>query len=460
MVSFMSLLRTKPITSNTNSNLRRCLTATDLTLMGIGAIIGAGVFVVTGIAAATKGGPAISISYVLAGLASLFAALAYAELAASVGGCGSAYNYAYASFGEIIAWLIGWALLLEYTVGVSSVAIGWAGYMNDALTAMHIGIPHAYVTNPSEGGHINLLAMIMIVILTGLLCMGVKQSARFNSIIVLIKLIAIAIFIGVAISNVHTQNWHPFAPFGWHGIAQGAAIVFYAYIGFDAVSTAAEETINPQRNLPIGIVSSVFICTIIYVAVAILLTGITHYSTLNNASPVANSLLLIGYPLAASLISIGAIAGLTTVMLVLFYGLTRILFAMSRDGLLPAFFSKLHARTQTPIPLIMGSGLIIALIAGFVPLSEAASLVNIGTLTAFTLVCSGVVAMRLMHPDLPRPFKLPLHPIIPFLGIVFCIYLMMNLSSMTWKFFLGWLVIGTVVYFIYSRKNSVLNQTV
>lgn len=458
MVAFMNLFRTKPITSAQHSSLHRCLTAVDLTLMGIGAIIGAGVFVLTGVAAATKAGPAISLSYVLAGLACLFTALAYAELSSSVGGSGSAYSYAYASFGELIAWLIGWALLLEYTVSVSSVAIGWSGYMNNALQAAHLGLPKALTANHFEGGWINLPAVLIVFLLSVLLCAGVRQSARFNAIIVFVKLIAISIFIGVAILNVHSTNWHPFFPFGLNGIAKGAAIVFFAYIGFDAVSTAAEETIEPQRNLPIGIILSVTICTLVYVIVAILLTGIVHYSTLNVSSPVADALLRIGYPIASSLIAIGAIAGLTTVMLVMFYGLTRILFAMSRDGLMPPVFSQLHPRTLTPVTIVLFSGLVIGLIAGFVPLEEAAALVNIGTLAAFTMVCSGVVAMRILHPELPRPFKLPFNPMIPFLGIVFCLYLMINLALITWIYFITWLIIGIVVYFSYSRKHSLLEK--
>jgi APA family basic amino acid/polyamine antiporter len=456
MVSLMSLFRTKPITSNSPSSLHRCLTALDLTLLGIGAIVGAGVFVLTGIAAATKAGPAISVSYIIAGLAALFSALSYAEMSASVGGCGSAYNYAYAAFGELIAWIIGWALLLEYSISVSSVAIGWSGYVNDALLAMHMGMPKEIISNPGAGGWINLPAALMIIVLSVLLCLGVKSSVRFNAIIVCIKLIAISIFIGVAIFNIHPSNWHPFSPFGWHGITQGAAIIFFAYIGFDAVSTAAEETINPQRNLPIGIITSVIICTLIYMLVAILLTGITHYSTLNVASPVANALLNIGYPLAGSIVAVGAIAGLTTVMLVMFYGLTRIVLAMSRDGLLPPLFSTIHTRSLTPVPAIIITGIIMAAIAGFVPLDEAAALVNIGTLSAFTLVCCGVIAMRILHPDLPRPFKLPLNPLIPLLGVLFCLYLMFNLSMTTWVFFSIWLVIGLVIYFTYSKKHSTL----
>jgi APA family basic amino acid/polyamine antiporter len=310
MVAFMSLFSTKPIEdiAYSHTSLRRCLTVTDLTLMGIGAIIGAGVFVLTGIAAATKAGPAISLSYILAGFASLFSALAYAELSSSVGGCGSAYNYAYASFGELIAWMLGWALLLEYTLGVSSVAIGWSGYFKNILQSFHINLPHAFTTNPFEGGIINLPAVCMVLIIATLLSIGVKQSARINAFIVFIKLIAILIFISVAIFNIDPKNWHPFLPFGVTGIAQGAAIVFFAYIGFDAVSTAAEESINPQRDLPIAIISSVLICTAIYVSVSLLLTGITSYVNLNVASPIAESLLHLGYPIASGLIAAGAIA--------------------------------------------------------------------------------------------------------------------------------------------------------
>lgn len=455
----MNLFLTKPITGNDESqgtSLKKCLTSLDLILLGIGAIIGAGVFVLTGVAAATKAGPAVNLSYVLAGMASLFAALSYAELATSVGGCGSAYNYAYASFGELIAWIIGWALILEYTVSVSSVAIGWSGYVNNALQAIHISLPHVLTTNPFEGGWINLPAILIIGVIAFFLCVGVKQSARFNSIIVLVKLITIAVFIGVAFKHVHSENWHPFTPFGWNGIASGAAIVFYAYIGFDAVSTAAEEAVNPKKSLPIGIIGSVVICTLIYVVVATLLTGIVHYSTLNVTSPVAAALLQVGNPIAAGLISIGAIAGLTTVMLVMYYGLTRIILAISRDGLLPPFVARVSPKTHTPIFIIILMGIFIVLIAGFVPLSEAATLVNIGTLAAFTIVCSGVIALRYHKPDLHRPFKLRLNPLIPTLGILLCVYLMLNLPLLTWVWFLSWLGFGLVVYFYYGRKHSVL----
>jgi APA family basic amino acid/polyamine antiporter len=454
-----NLFRTKSLKSHQEaSDLHRVLTAFDLTLLGIGAIIGAGVFVLTGVAAATKAGPAVTLSYVLAGFAALFAALSYAELATSVGGSGSAYGYAYTSFGELFAWIIGWALLLEYTVSVATVAVGWSGYVINGLQAIHIHLSPLLYKEPTVGGIVNLPAMLIIALLTLFLCVGVKQSARFNAIIVLIKLLTIALFIVIAIGNLKTGYWIPYFPFGYEGVSKGAAIVFFAYIGFDALSTTAEETINPQRDLPIGIIFSLIFCTIIYVIVAALLTGIAHYSTLNVSSPVADALLHIGHPIAAGMIAIGAIAGLTTVMLVMYYGLTRIIFAISRDGLLPHFFSEVNPNTKTPIKNIVFMGIIIALIAGFVPLADLAELVNIGTLTAFVFVCLGVIMLRRQYPDLHRSFKLPWNPLIPLLGIVFCVYLMVNLSGITWQRFLTWMMMGLVVYFAYSRRHSKLNH--
>ncbi len=453
------LFRTKSIKSHQeHSDLHRVLTAFDLTLLGIGAIIGAGVFVLTGVAAATKAGPAVTLSYVLAGLAALFSALSYAELATSVGGSGSAYGYAYSSFGELFAWIIGWALILEYTVSVSTVAVGWSGYVINGLEAVHIHLSPLLYKEPSIGGIVNLPAMLIIALITLFLCMGVKQSARFNAVIVLIKLFTIAFFILIAAGNLKTQNWIPYFPFGYEGVSKGAAIVFFAYIGFDALSTTAEETINPQRDLPIGIIFSLIFCTIIYVIVAALLTGIAHYSTLNVPSPVADALLHIGHPIAAGMIAVGAIAGLTTVMLVMYYGLTRIIFAISRDGLLPHFFSEVNPDTKTPIKNIIFMGVIIALIAGFVPLADLAELVNIGTLSAFICVCLGVIMLRRQYPDLPRSFKLPWNPLIPSLGILFCLYLMVHLSDITWQRFLTWMAIGLVVYFVYSRRHSKLEK--
>jgi len=455
----VNLFRTKPINSDAycDTGLKRCLNATDLTLLGIGAIIGAGIFVLTGVAAATKAGPAIVLSYVVAGMACTFAALAYAELAASIGGCGSAYGYSYAGFGEIVAWLIGWDLILEYGVATPTVAIGWAGYVNNALVAMGVHLPPALLSAPDGGGGIvNLPAALIILVLTALLAAGVHTSARFNAAMVLVKLIAIAVFIGVAVFNVNPTNWQPFMPFGWDGVMAGAALIFFAYIGFDAVSTAAEEAINPQRDLPIGILVSLAICTVIYVVVAGLLTGIVPYPTLNVASPVAEALLNLGHRFASALISAGAIAGLTTVMLVLYYGLTRVFLAMARDGLLPPVFATVHPATQTPVRIILVSGVLMALVAGFLPIGTVAELVNIGTLAAFFLVCAGVIYLRYTRPELPRPFRTPFSPVIPALGMLFCGYLMYSLPAITWLRFFAWLAIGLVIYFVYSRRRSLL----
>ncbi len=456
----MNLFRTKPINADiaADSGLKRCLGAFDLTLLGIGAIIGAGIFVLTGIAAATQAGPAIVLSYVVAGFACVFTALAYAELAAGIGGCGSAYGYAYAGIGEFIAWIIGWDLILEYGVATAAVAIGWSGYVNNALTAVGLPLPPELLRPPLAGGLINLPAALIVLALAVLLTIGVRASARFNAVMVLVKLLAIAIFIGVALFYVEPAHWTPFMPFGWEGVMAGAALIFFAYIGFDAVSTAAEEAIRPQRDLPIGILASLAVCTVIYVVVAGLLTGIVPYATLNVPSPVADALLRIGHNWAAALIAAGAIAGLTTVMLVLYYGLTRIFLAMSRDGLLPPVFSAVNARTRTPVRVILASGALIALIAGFTPIGDVAELVNIGTLAAFALVCAGVAMLRVTHPDLPRPFKTPWSPLIPIAGIAACVYLMLSLPAVTWLRFVLWMAVGLVIYFVYSYRHSALNS--
>lgn len=455
----MSLFRTKPINQDAycETGLKRCLTATDLVLLGIGAIIGAGIFVLTGVAAATKAGPAITLAYVIAGLACAFAALAYAELAAMVGGCGSAYGYAYAGLGEIVAWMIGWDLILEYGVATPAVAIGWSGYVNNGLAAIGIHLPTALTSAPYDGGVMNLPAMMIIILLTAMLVIGVRSSARFNAAMVLVKLLAIGVFIGVAAFNVNPANWVPYMPFGWEGVMTGAALIFFAYIGFDAVSTATEEAVNPQRDVPIGILGSLAICTVIYIVVAGLLTGIAPYQSLNVSSPVAEAMLNLGHRTASGLIAAGAIAGLTTVMLVLFYGLTRIFLAMSRDGLLPAGFSHIHPTTHTPVRVVVVSGILMSMVAGFVPIGTVAELVNIGTLAAFTLVCLGVLVLRRTRPELPRPFTTPFSPLVPLLGIGFCLYLMASLPLETWIRFGVWLVIGLVVYFSYSRSHSQLN---
>jgi APA family basic amino acid/polyamine antiporter len=455
----VNLFRTKPINADIDreTGLHRCLSALDLTLLGIGAIIGAGIFVLTGIAAATHAGPAIVFSYVVAGLACAFTALAYAELAAMIGGCGSAYGYTYAGLGEFIAWIIGWDLILEYGVGTAAVAIGWSGYVNNALTALGFPLPDALLKAPTAGGLINLPAALIVIALSILLAIGVRQSAHFNTAMVAVKLTAIGIFILVAAFNVQPANWHPFMPFGWEGVMRGAALIFFAYIGFDAVSTAAEEARNPARDLPIGILASLAGCTIIYIVVSALLTGIVPYTSLNVPSPVANALLQLGHRTAAGFIAAGAIAGLTTVMLVLYYGLTRVFLAMTRDGLLPPVFSAVHPATRTPVRIILICGVAIALIAGLTPIHDVAELVNIGTLAAFALVCGGVVFLRYTRPEVARPFKTPFSPVVPVLGVLFCLYLMLSLPAVTWWRFVIWLVIGLVVYFTYSRRHSLLN---
>lgn len=461
----MSIFRTKSVSHNafSDTGLKRCLSAFDLTFMGIGAIIGTGIFVLTGIAAANQSGPAVVLSFVLAGIACTFAALAYAELASSVGGSGSAYGYSYAAFGEIIAWIIGWDLILEYAVSVAAVANGWSGYFENALSAIGLGLPAMLTKGPSVGGIINLPASLIILSLMGLLILGVRESSRVNVAMVFVKLLTITVFIAVAGFNIHPENWHPFMPFGWFsegsggkpiGVLAGASIVFFAYVGFDAVSTAVEEARNPQRDVPIGIISSLVICTLIYIVVSGLLTGIVSYKDLNVSSPVAYSLQLLGYHWASALVATGVITGLTTVMLVLYYALTRIILAMSRDGLITPRLSKVHPKTQTPIPIIVGCGVAMALIAGLVPLGELAELVNIGTLAAFVLVCLGVIVLRFRQPDLPRPFKNPFGILLPVLGVLSCGALMMFLPVVTWLRFLGWLAIGAVVYFSYSYRHS------
>lgn len=434
-------------------SLQRSLTSIDLILLGIGGIIGAGVFVLTGVGAATKAGPAITLSYIISGLASLFAALAYAELAASIGGPGSAYSYANAGFGPFIGWMVGWTLLLEYIMSVATVAIGWSGYFNNLLTAMHISLPHALSAPPFEGGIINLPAVIMISLLAFILSLGMRESARFNAAIVLIKLITIGVFITVATTHIKLENWSVFFPFGFQGVMSGAAFVFFAYVGFDALSTAVEETINPSRDIPIGIIVSLIVCTLLYIIVALLLTGIAPFPSLNVRSPVAEALLRLGENTAAGFIAAGAIAGLTTTMLVLYYGFTRVGFAIARDGLLPKIMAKINPRTRTPIPTIIIGGILIALVAGFSPIDRTAELVNIGTLTAFVFVCVGVVILRVTRPNMPRPFKLPFSPIIPLLGALFCFYLMISLPTVTWERFGLWTALGVIIYiFQYVRR--------
>lgn len=461
----LSIFRTKPIATDDTceTGLKRCLTAFDLTLLGIGAIIGTGIFVLTGIAAANQAGPAVVLSFVISGFACAFAALSYAELAASVGGCGSAYGYSYVAFGEIVAWMIGWILLLEYSVSVAAVANGWSGYFNNALSAMDMALPDMLTKSPALGGLINLPAASIILILMGLLIVGVRQSAQLNTAMVFIKVLTIIVFVSIAAFNVDPANWHPFMPYGWFntlpdgsttGVLAGASLVFFAYVGFDAVSTAAEEAKDPQRDLPIGIIASLIFCTVIYIIVSGLLTGIVPYTQLGVSSPVAHALQLLGYKWASALVSTGVIAGLTTVMLVLYYALTRIILSMSRDGLMSPFLSKVDSQRKTPVRVIVITGGIMSLAAGLFPLSALAELVNIGTLAAFVVVCLGVIVLRIRQPNLHRPFKNPFGYLFPMLGMISCSGLMAFLPATTWMRFTVWLCIGLIVYFTYSIRHS------
>lgn len=473
--TFSTLFRKKmPECDPNEPRLNAVLGAWDLTLLGIGAIIGTGIFVLTGVAAATQAGPAVVLSFIISGLACAFAALAYAELSASIGGCGSAYGYSYAAFGEIIAWMIGWDLILEYGVAVAAVANGWSGYFNNALTSIGLGLPDyltkgPFATDPvthlASPGIVNLPAVAIILILMGMLVVGVKESARLNAAMVFIKLLTIVVFLGVGLFKINPDLWHPFMPFGWFGTTEGghtvgvlagASLVFFAYVGFDAVSTAVEETRNPQRDVPIGILSSLVFCTLIYIIVSGVLTGIVPYTDLNVPSPVAHALQQLGVNWASALVATGVIAGLTTVMLVIYYGLTRIIFAMSRDGLVSPYFGKVNAKTHTPVRTTVLCGVIIAITAGFLPFTALAELVNIGTLAAFVLVCAGVIVLRLRQPDMPRPFKVPFGILIPVLGVLSCGALIAFLPAVTHFRFALWLGLGVLLYFAYSIKHSKL----
>jgi APA family basic amino acid/polyamine antiporter len=437
-----------------SGGLVRCLTGFDLTLLGIGAIIGAGIFVLTGVVAATKTGPAIVLSYIIAGLACLFSALSYAELATAIGGCGSAYAYAYVGFGEIIAWIVGWDLLLEYSITIATVAVGWSSYLKSLLQSMSVNIVNIVKVGPTIA--IDILALLVIAVTSMLLIWGVRSSTRFNNIIVGVKLLVILLFIVVTAGHVDPNNWHPFMPFGWTGVAQGASLIFFAYIGFDAVSTTAEEVIKPQRNLPIGIVGSLLVSTLLYIVISALLTGVVSYRKLDVASPISDALLAIGHQGMAGIISVGALAGLTTVILVLFFGLSRIFYAIARDGLLPKYFAVLHAKTKTPMRIIVICGIWIGSLSALFPINLLAQLVNIGTLVAFTLVCLGVLILRRTQPNMHRPFKTPGMPYVPILGMVCCLYLIANLPWLTIWRFIVWFAIGMVIYFSFGRKHSLL----
>jgi APA family basic amino acid/polyamine antiporter len=468
--------------------LRRVLGPVQLSSLGVGAIIGTGIFVLVGVAAHDRTGPALMLSFVAAGLTCVFAALCYAEFASMVPVAGSAYTYAYATLGELFAWIIGWDLILEYAVASATVAHGWSHYFQDFLAFFGIRFPHVFTNAPfdfdpatgqlaSTGTWFDLPAIVIAALVTIILVKGIKESASFNAGIVMLKLVVVLFVIAVGAFYINPDNWRPFAPFGLTGISffgntlfgqtgpagepvgmlAGAAIVFFAYIGFDSVSTHAEEARNPSRDVPIGIIVSLVLCTILYILVAGVLTGMVPYSEINIDAPVSDAFRQVGLPWAQLLISIGAVAGITSVLLVMMLSQPRIFLAMARDGLLPRdFFGAVHDRFRTPWKSTILTGFFVALMAALLPLRILAELVNIGTLLAFVIVCAAVLIMRRTHPEAHRPFRAPLGPVVPILGILSCLILMFSLPPENWYRLAGWLVIGLVIYFVYSRKHSTL----
>ena len=457
------------------ATLKRTLTARHLILLGIGAVIGAGIFVLTGQAAANHAGPAIMLSFVLAGTACALAGLCYAEFASMMPVSGSAYSYSYATLGEFVAWFIGWCLVLEYLFASSTVAVGWSGYFVSFLTStLGLPFPAQFATAPidwngtefvSTGHLFNLPAILIVAAVSGLCYVGITQSAFVNAIVVAIKVAVIAAFLGFGVMYVDPANWTPFIPeaqgpgrFGFDGVTRAAAIVFFAYIGFDAVSTAAGEAKNPQRDMPIGILGSLAICTIIYIAVCAVMTGMTHYSLLGTAKPVVTA--IEPYPTLAWLrwaTEIGAIAGLSSVILVMLMAQPRIFYSMSRDGLLPKLFGKVHPKYQTPYVGTIIVGVVACILAGFMPLNVLGELVSMGTLLAFATVCAGVLVLRRTRPELPRPFRVPAASIICPLGVVACLYLFWQPFAEHWKLLVGWTALGLVIYFSYGYRNSRLH---
>ncbi|MGJ7911278.1 amino acid permease [Neobacillus sp. LXY-1] len=458
------IFRKKPIADlmaqSQNKDLKRVLGLMDLILLGIGCIIGTGIFVITGVIAAQSAGPAIILSFILAGVACALAAFCYAEFSSSIPVSGSVYTYSYATLGELVAFLIGWDLMLEYVIALAAVATGWSAYFQSLIAGFDLHIPKILASAPGsgQGGVVNLPAIIIILLITALVSKGVKESTRFNNIIVLIKIAIVLLFVFAGIKYVKPDNWTPFMPYGFSGVVTSAATVFFAYIGFDVIANASEEVKNPQRNMPIGIVASLAICTLLYVVVSLVLTGMVPYTKLNVGDPVSFALKFVGQDSIAGIISVGAIVGITTVLLALLYSQIRLTYAMSRDGLLPKVFAKVHPKFQTPFKNTWMTGFIAAGIAGFVDLTTLAHLVNMGTLAAFTLISLAVIVLRKKQPDLKASFRVPFVPVFPIISALLCIYLSLSLPSITWICFLIWITIGTFVYISYSQKHSYLNE--
>jgi APA family basic amino acid/polyamine antiporter len=437
-------------------SLKRVLNTPELILLGIGAVVGTGIFVLSGVAAGYAG-PALPVSFIIAGLVCILAALCYAEFASMVPVAGSAYTYCYASLGEIWAWIIGWDLILEYAVAVSAVAIGWSGYVASLFSAVGFALP-AFLVNPpgTDGGLVNLPALVVILFITGLLILGTKESTRFTAVIVAIKVSILLLFVFLCLGHFQPVNWSNFMPNGWSGVFGGAAVIFFAFVGFDSVVVAAEETKNPKKSLPIALIVSLIACMALYVAVAAMLTGIVPFTDIvGQSAPIALALNEIGIPWGAALVSVGAICGMTTVLLVNLYGQSRIFFAMSRDKLLPAVFSDVHPVLRTPVKVTLLVGVVTAVVAGFFPLRVIAELVNIGALFAFMVVALGVIILRYRSPDAERPFRVPLFPVIPILCILATGFLIANLHHDTHIQFLLWMAIGIIVYFAYTFRRYI-----
>lgn len=477
-------------TEGEKSGLKRTLGPFNLVTLGIGAIIGTGIFVLVGPAAAVKAGPAVVISFVVAAIASAFAGICYAEFAAAIPIAGSAYSYGYTALGEIVAWIIGWALIMEYAFGAATVAVGWSGYINSLLHNLGINLPPSLAAAPgtvvvfTDGvwkalaslpmaqqaaaaalphavAHFNLLAFLGILLVTTILIIGISESANINTAIVVIKVSVLLVFVGIAILFLNAKgwdhavaNWHPFLPFGWSGVFKGAAFIFFAYIGFDAVSTAAQESRHPQKDMPIGILGSLIVCTILYILVGALLTGIVPWNTLNVPDPVAVGVDATGVVWGSILVKVGAICGLTSTMLVMLLGQSRVFYTMSSDGLLFKWASKIHKRFRTPYISTAVVGIAVALVAAFFQVEQLADLTNIGTLTAFAIVCASVWAMRKREPDLNRPFRTPWVPVVPIIGVIISLGLIWELDTRTKYAFVIWLLVGLVIYFAYGRKHS------
>ena len=467
-------------TDEPEHRLRRHLSSLDLTVFGVGVIIGTGIFVLTGVVAKTTAGPAVAISFVIAGVVCGLAAVCYAEFASTVPVAGSAYTFSYATLGELVAWIIGWDLVLELALGAATVSVGWSGYLNQLLGDLGIPLPDSIAGDTAT---VNVPAIVIALVMTGVLILGIKLSSQVTSVIVAIKVAIVLLVIGVGIFYVQADNYTPFVPpaepteagsgltapliqtlfgfapstFGIGGIFAGAAIVFFAFIGFDIVATAAEETKNPKKDLPRGIIGSLAICTVLYVAVSLVVVGMQHYTELSTAAPLADAFRSVGLPFFSGVISVGALAGLTSVVMILMLGQSRVLFAMSRDRLLPRGLAAVHPRYGTPYKITLITGAVVALLAGFVPLDTLAELVNIGTLFAFVLVSLAVIILRRTRPDLPRSFRVPWVPFLPILSALACLYLMLNLPGETWVRFVVWMVLGVVFYFVYGRRHSRFN---